>query len=131
MTDRDRLADALMGATPEMLRGYVRYLAQVEDRLDADGELLATDTREELHGLRRCYRTLAALALAIAEMQEGGHAAASAGADEGESVRWDAFADGQSLVRLGPNDALTVTDWGWGHGHPTLPAALASLLRQP
>jgi hypothetical protein len=115
---RKLLADALREATPEMLRDDAGCMIRDAARCRV---LVPDDERPML------YR-LAALSLAVAEMQEGGHSAASAGADEGESVHWVAFADGQSSVHLGPFDALAVTDWGIGNGHPTLPAALAALI---
>ena len=125
MTD-PRIVAALREATGETLVMDARVVTKPEVRLNARYEpdvVLVTVTVPQ-----DTLRRLAALAFAVAEMQEGGHAAASAGADEGESVQWVAFADGQSSVKLGPNDALAVTDWGFGNGHPTLMSALAALL---
>lgn len=104
---RLELADSLADATPELLRGYARHLAQMEDVLDADGPLLATDTRSELHERRRCYRILGALALAVAEIDSGALYLTQ---------------DGMG-VYLDNGVAPSVNA-------PTLPAALAALLRE-
>ena len=97
MTDRDRLADALMGATAWELREDVRLVALFRQH----GTPVPADTLDRL----------AALALAIAEMQEHGAFV------DGGALAWD--------VSLGDNLGEPALD------HPTLPAALASLLRQP
>lgn len=98
---RARLADALEGATPEMLR---------EDAEFGHG-LAAHPSLND--GGRDALRRLAALALAVAEMQERGVRAASRHPD------WF-VTDGGGL------------DW-WHESSPevarSLPSALAALLR--
>lgn len=97
MTDRTVLADALQGATVEMLRE------------DAEAMMLAVRYERPDSPAQPRIRRLAALALAVAEMQEHG-----------------AFVDGGALPWTldlgGCDDQTDVT-------HPTLPAALAKLLR--
>ena len=127
MTDRTVLADALQGATVEMLREDAAHAAECAALCGEGDARLYT------------FRRLAALALAVAEMQEGGNAAALAAEDEAEGwgVAWNVYADGDSNLRAylkRPNSAMSVTCWmpeppAESNGHPTLPAALASLLR--
>lgn len=109
--DRNALADALAGATVEQLR--------------EDAEWLAGEARfEERHGdLGRVPRweRLAALALAVATMQERGEEAIEQNPDRPHILSWMVGADGG-------------VDWVAGDvgdfGANTLPAALAALVRE-
>lgn len=131
------LADALGSATPEMLRGWaaIAVARDVNDRED----LARMGASPSTNPANNAFLGLAALALAVAEMQENGHAAALSAEDEAEGwgVSWNVYADGDSSLRVylkRPNTAAAVTIWvpeppDESNGHPTLPAALASLLR--
>lgn len=112
MTDRPVLADALAGATVEMLREDAALAVGYARRVGMDIETC----EEDADRLRR----LAALALAVAEMQERSTRVARESGYDPADVRWSVDADG---------------DTAWFDGHmynrepQTLPAALAFLLR--
>lgn len=105
MPDRNALANALMSATPEQLRDAAEWALMRAGHPDAKGY----DAEP--------MQILAALALAVAEMQEQGVAYFR----EDAQVWWGVSGSGQV--------ANFASSSGIGDGdHPSLPAALAALV---
>lgn len=121
--DRPALAAALRPATVAVLRVDVEEMEQLAMTIDPH---TASEIAVFPHQ-RETFRRLAALALAVATMQENGNDAALGFFDDKEKkgVRWYAHADGQVYIDWFPDDSGDS-----GDGHATLPAALAKLVRE-
>lgn len=109
---RARLADALEGATPEEISAFAR--------IALDRAMFYRSNEGQ-----RIYLTLAALALAVAKMQERGERYARASGEDATAVQWWVFEDGSV-------DASPVWDGQDADedAQATLPAALADFIRK-
>ena len=111
MTDRDRLVDARAGADVATLRRLGEERAAIADWMERAWTEKHGGVPADIAEQVSDHRIVAALALAVAEMQEHGAFV------DGGALAWD--------VSLGSDLACASLN------HPTLPAALAILLRKP